>query len=237
MKNILKRLTNACTKKNLVEVAEESDDPLLPQTTDILKMSTQYKQIMFFYQAGIHQITTKLEILSNEFKVCNDRNPIKEIVSRVKSPESINEKMKRKKIPYSMNNMMNHIRDIAGIRVVCPFISDVYYVARMLMSQSDIETIEIKDYITDPKKNGYRSLHLILMVDVFFSDVKRKVPVEIQMRTVAMDFWASLEHQLRYKKNRLFEKEMERELKKCAELVSDADVRMQKLANGIMQEE
>lgn len=141
MKNILKRLTNKYTKKTLVEVAEE-DGLLLPQTSDILNMSTQYKQIMFFYKAGIQQITAKLEILSNEFKVCYDRNPIKEIVSRVKSPESIHEKMKNKGIPYSMNNMMNHIRDIAGIRVVCPFISDVYYVARMLMSQSDIETIE-----------------------------------------------------------------------------------------------
>lgn len=234
MKNIIKRLKNDKSDEQLIKVEEAAEEEfMLPQTTDNLNMSAQYRQIMCFYQSGIDQLTVKLQILSNEFQVGYDRNPIKDISSRVKSPESILEKMQRKNIPFTMSCMMNYIHDIAGIRVICPLISDVYYVGKMLANQSDIEVIETKDYITSPKKNGYRSLHLIVMVDVYFSDQKRRVPVEIQIRTIAMDFWASLEHQLRYKKDREFTEEMENELKTCAELMSDADVRMQKLASSI----
>lgn len=233
MKNIINRLTNDEYEQIIIVEEESTEEFMLPQTTDSLNMAAQYRQIMCFYQSGIDQLTVKLQILSNEFQVGYDRNPIKDISSRVKSPESILEKMKRKKLPFTMSCMMNELHDIAGIRVICPLISDVYYVAKMLANQSDIEVIEVKDYITDPKKNGYRSLHLIVMVDVYFSDQKRRVPVEIQLRTIAMDFWASVEHQLRYKKDREFTEEMENELKTCADLMSDADVRMQKLASSI----
>lgn len=234
MKNIIKRLNNDKSDEQLIKVEETAEEEfMLPQTTDNLNMTAQYRQIMCFYQSGIDQLTVKLQILSNEFQVGYDRNPIKDISSRVKSPESIIEKMHRKNIPFTMSCMMNYVHDIAGIRVICPLISDVYYVGKMLANQSDIEVIETKDYITSPKKNGYRSLHLIVMVDVYFSDQKRRVPVEIQLRTIAMDFWASLEHQLRYKKDREFTGDMENELKTCAELMSDADVRMQKLASSI----
>lgn len=233
MKNIINRLTNDEDEQIIIVEEESTEEFMLPQTTDSLNMTAQYRQIMCFYQSGIDQLTVKLQILSNEFQVGYDRNPIKDISSRVKSPESILEKMKRKKLPLTMSCMMNELHDIAGIRVICPLISDVYYVAKMLANQSDIEVIEVKDYINDPKKNGYRSLHLIVMVDVYFSDQKRRVPVEIQLRTIAMDFWASVEHQLRYKKDREFTEEMENELKTCADLMSDADVRMQKLASSI----
>lgn len=231
-KNIIRNLKNEEVEGQILSV-EETEEILLPQTTDTLNMVAQYRQIMCFYQSGIDQLTVKLQILSNEFQVGYDRNPIKDVTSRVKSPESILEKMKRKNLPYTMSCMMNNIYDVAGIRVICPLISDVYYVARMLSNQADIDVMEIKDYITSPKKNGYRSLHMIVMVDVYFSDQKRSVPVEIQIRTLAMDFWASTEHQIRYKKEREFTEEMENELKICADLMSDADIRMQKLASSL----
>lgn len=234
MENIIKKLKTEKTEEEFIVVEEEtSEEFMFPQITDSLNMSAQYRQIMCFYQSGIDQLTVKLQILSNEFRVGYDRNPIKDITSRVKSPESILEKMERKKIPNTMSCMMNSIHDIAGIRVVCPLVEDVYYVAKMLANQSDVEVLEVKDYITSPKKNGYRSLHLIVLVDVYFSDQMRRVPVEIQLRTIAMDFWASIEHQLRYKKDREFTEEMEKELKTCAELMADADIRMQKLASSL----
>lgn len=235
MKNILSGLT---TKKDgdreIVDVINEEDTQmLLPQASDYLDMEQQYRQIMFFYEAGIQQVTAKLEILNKEFQYCNDRNPIENIKSRVKSSDSIIEKMRKKGLPLTISCMMNNIFDIAGVRVVCPFISDVYHVARMLMNQTDVEVMRVKDYIETPKDNGYRSLHLILMVDVFFSDQKRRVPIEIQFRTIAMNFWASTEHQLRYKKDTEFTPEMHKQLKRCADLMARADRKMQRLAENI----
>lgn len=235
MKNILSGLT---TKKDgnreIVDVVNEDDTKmLLPQAGDYLDMENQYRQIMFFYEAGIQQVTAKLEILNKEFQYCNDRNPIESIKSRVKSSDSIIEKMKKKGLPLTITCMMNNIFDIAGVRVVCPFISDVYHVAGMLINQTDVEVMRVKDYIETPKENGYRSLHLILMVDVFFSDQKRRVPIEIQFRTIAMNFWASTEHQLRYKKETNFTPEMHKQLKRCADLMARADRKMQRLAENI----
>lgn len=195
----------------------------------------KYSQIMFFYESGIRQLTAKLEILNHEFQNCYDRNPIENIKSRVKSPESILKKMEKMGLPCTSSNMLNHIHDIAGVRVICPFISDVYDVSRMLLKQTDVELVQVKDYIKVPKENGYRSLHLLVLVDVFFSDQKRKVPVEIQLRTIAMNFWASLEHQLRYKKEREFTVEMQNELYECSQIMSEADYRMQKLADNLQE--
>ncbi len=183
--------------------------------------------------AGIQQVTAKLEILNKEFQYCNDRNPIENIKSRVKTSDSIIGKMKKKRLPLTISCMMRNIYDVAGVRVVCPFISDVYHVARMLMNQTDVEVVRVKDYIETPKENGYRSLHLILMVDVFFSDQMRKVPIEIQLRTIAMNFWASTEHQLRYKKEKEFTQEMHKQLKRCADLMARADRKMQRLAENL----
>lgn len=235
MKNILSGLT---TKKKddgeIVDVVNVSGaETLLPQTSDYLDMEQQYRQIMFFYEAGIQQVTAKLEILNKEFQYCNDRNPIESIKSRVKNSDSIIEKMRKKGLPLTISCMMNNIFDIAGVRVICPFITDVYHVARMLMNQTDVEVLRVKDYIESPKDNGYRSLHLILMVDVFFSDQKRKVPIEIQLRTIAMNFWASAEHQLRYKKEAEFTPEMHKQLKRCADLMARADRKMQSLAENL----
>lgn len=236
MGDILRRIKNKDSELvELVEVVEEESEEqmFLPSVNELQSVDSQYRQIMFFYESGIEQLTAKLQILNNEFKFCNDRNPIENIKSRVKSLDSIVAKMKKKGLPLTMNHMIKSLHDIAGIRVICTFISDVYHVANMLINQKDVEVVRVKDYIKNPKENGYRSLHMIVLVDVYFSDHKSQVPVEIQFRTIAMNFWASLEHQLRYKKDRNFTDEMQHELKECSEIIAEADMRMQKLANQI----
>lgn len=236
MKNILKNIVNRKVgNSEIVEVEllnpDEEVNIFLPMASDALNITEQYNQIVFFYEAGICQLTAKLEILRQEFQACKDRNPIENIDTRVKSPESIKGKLQRRGFPLTVSSMVKNIMDVAGIRVVCPFISDVYYIAEFLLKQEDIHEIQIKDYIKNPKENGYRSLHLIVMVTVYFSDHKCNVPVEIQLRTIAMEFWATLEHQLRYKKNRNNMENMQEKLKKCADLVTTADYEMQQLAD------
>lgn len=225
---------------DLTDHAEQQDEAgaeeaasYLPLAADQLDLAKQYKQMMLIYEAGIRQLTTKLQILNREFEQSNDRNPIENIKSRIKSAESIAKKMERKGLPMTLSCLTNNIYDIAGIRVICPFITDVYEVARMLLSQTDVELIQVKDYIREPKKNGYRSLHLIVKINVFFSDGMRQVPVEVQLRTIAMNFWASTEHQIRYKKDKVITPEMHARLKKCADIMADADYQMQKLAEEI----
>ena len=191
---------------------DDTQIEMLPMLGEFSSIASQYEHIMFYYESGIQQIVAKLQILNNEFKNNHERNPIENIKSRVKSLDSIIDKMKRKGIPLTTNAMKREIKDIAGVRVICPFISDVYQVANMLVNQADVEIVTIKDYIKKPKENGYRSLHMIVLVDVYFSDHKDKVPIEIQFRTIAMNFWASTEHQLRYKKSRIFTEEMQQEL-------------------------
>lgn len=203
---------------------------LLPRARDYLDIERQYHQIMFLYEAGINQLESRINILKKEFQFSNDRNPIENVESRIKSKESILLKLKRKGLPMTVSALTNNIRDIAGIRVICPFIEDVYNVARMLIKQKDVELIEAKDYILNPKENGYRSLHLIVTVEVQFSNQAKKIPVEIQIRTIAMNFWASTEHQLRYKKDREFTDEVQKELKECADIMAEADRIMQNIA-------
>ena len=202
----------------------------LPQTIDYLDMERQYRQLMFLHEAAIELVTAKLNILKEEFQFSNDRNPISGISSRIKSKESIIYKMQKKNLPMTASALLNHVHDIAGIRVVCPFIEDVYYVARMLVKQRDLDVLEVKDYIRQPKANGYRSLHLIVTIQVDFAESSRKIPVEIQIRTIAMDFWASTEHQLRYKKDREFTAEAQEKLKHCADIMAQADKEMQEIA-------
>lgn len=231
--NILKNLRNYEEDELVITGYEEEGDEMLPQVNAYLDMDKQYKQIMFFYESGIRQLMAQIEILNKEFQLCNDRNPIENVKSRIKSQESIIRKMEKQGLPLTVNHMMNQIRDIAGVRIICPFITDVYQVARLLISQSEVELVDIKDYIRTPKENGYRSLHMIVTVEVRFSDRKRKVPVEIQLRTIAMNFWASTEHQLRYKKDRFFTEEMHQQLKECADLMARADEKMQRLAENL----
>lgn len=238
MSDFLKKIWNKEGTENVVaEFEDESIEVTLPVINDYLDMEKQYRQVMFIYEAAIRQLTAKLDILKEEFRYSNDRNPIESINSRIKSKESIIHKMERKGIPYTLNGMLINIHDIAGMRVVCPFKSDVYEIAKMLMNQPDLELISVKDYIENPKENGYRSLHLIVTIQVHFSDQMRKIPVEIQLRTIAMDFWASAEHQLRYKKHRDMSENAHRKLKKCAKLMAEADEIMDELSKEVFEEE
>jgi putative GTP pyrophosphokinase len=203
---------------------------MLESPKAFLNTAMEFQQLLMLYQSGIKQLTTKFEIIEDEFESKHERNPISSISSRIKDPLSIAEKLQRKGYSVTMDNMVNKLYDIAGIRITCPFISDVYHVSQMLLQQEDITLIELKDYIRHPKENGYRSLHVIVKVDVYFSDQKRAIPVEIQIRTIAMDFWASLEHQLHYKKDYEMPEDISTELKSIADTISDNDLRMQKLA-------
>lgn len=153
------------------------------------------------YQSALREVRTKLEILDDEFRARHSRNPIHHMESRIKRPESIAQKLRRKGLPITVQSATDNLHDIAGIRVVCAYLNDVYTIANLLTSQDDITLVETRDYIRTPKPNGYRSLHLIVKVPVFLSTGKTPLPVEVQIRTIAMDFWASLEHQLRYKKS------------------------------------
>ena len=196
-----------------------------------------FEKFRHAYRAAIKQVRIKIEILSEDFAVRHDYNPIHHMERRLKAPESIEEKLNRLGKEITIPSARENIHDIAGIRVVCNFIDDVYTVADMLLGQNDIHLIEKKDYIKNPKDSGYRSLHLVISVPVFLLDGCEEVPVEIQLRSVAMDFWASLEHQLRYKNEKYHVPLVDLELKACAEINSTLDVRMQELFDELNKQE
>lgn len=183
------------------------------------------------YLAAAREIETKLENLNNEFRYTKDRNPIHHIRTRIKSPQSIMSKLRRRNLDLSVDSARRNLTDIAGIRVICPYINDIYMIAEMLTKQDDITLIRTNDYIQNPKPNGYRSLHLIVNVPVFLSEGKENVAAEVQIRTIAMDFWASLEHEIAYKLPERKSKKIKKELKDCAEVINDTDKRMQKMYN------
>ncbi len=192
-----------------------------------------YAELMAYYRCAIMEVETKFNVLNEEFSLQFERNPIESIKSRLKRPDSIANKLNRYGLEVNFENIENNINDIAGIRVVCSFIDDVYVLAEALLKQDDIILIEKKDYIKNPKGNGYRSLHLIVGVPIFLAHEKRMMNVEIQLRTIAMDFWASLEHQLRYKKDFVYTDEMLNELKECAETSAELDRRMENLRHKV----
>ena len=185
------------------------------------------------YRAAIKEVYTKLEILSEDFEVRHDYSPIHHVETRLKTPKSIEGKLKKLECDVSIPSARENVLDIAGVRVVCNFVDDVYEVANMLTFQDDTRIVSEKDYIKNPKDNGYRSLHLLLMVPVQLLEGRVEIPVEVQIRTVAMDFWASLEHNLRYKKSNTISEQVNVELKACAEASANLDVRMQKIFNEI----
>jgi putative GTP pyrophosphokinase len=194
-----------------------------------------YGEVMMMYDCAMLEVKTKLEVLNNEFQIRSKRNPIEFIKCRIKSQESIMEKLKRKGFDYTLESIMENINDIAGIRVICSFIDDIYAIAEMLEKQDDIIVIDKEDYISSPKPNGYRSLHMDVEIPVFFSDKKQKMRVEVQIRTIAMDFWASLEHQIYYKKGLHAPESIIRELKECAETISVTDFRMQDIRKELAE--
>lgn len=193
------------------------------------KKSIEFAKLMSYYKCAIMEIETKFNVLNEEYSLEFDRNPINSIRSRLKNPRSIMEKLERRGIPLSMSSLEKNLDDIAGVRVICSFVEDVYTLSEALLKQDDVVLIEKKDYIASPKPNGYRSLHIIAGIPIFLVHEKRMMKVEIQLRTIAMDFWASLEHQLRYKKDTEFTAEMAEELYQCAELSAELDKRMDRL--------
>ena len=193
----------------------------------------QYKELIMMYNSAIKEVKTKLEVLNDELSIKNERNPIESISSRVKSITSIVNKLNRKGKEISVKEVYNTLNDVAGIRIICSFVDDIYQIANMLIRQDDIKLVEVKDYIQHPKPNGYRSLHLVIEVPIFLSNRKRYMKVEIQIRTMAMDFWASLEHELKYKHDIENENEISKELRECAEVISNTDMKMLEIRDKI----
>ena len=205
---------------------------------EAIKVLDEYEILMMRYDSAIREVKTKLEILNDELALTSDYSPISSISSRRKKDKSIFEKLKRRNLPISLESIEENLNDVAGIRVICSFIDDIYKVASMLSGQDDITLIRVKDYIKEPKSNGYRSYHMIVEVPVFFSNEKKPMKVEVQIRTVAMDFWASLEHKMRYKKN-LPENAaagIYDELKNCADTICETDFKMMDIRNQIFKE-
>ena len=202
----------------------------------IMEQGEAFQELMAYYRCAIMEVETKFNVLNTELSLKYDRNPIETIKSRLKSAESIIEKTQRKKIPCDMKAIEKEMSDIAGIRVICAFPEDIYLIAEYFLRQDDIFLIRKKDYISEPKANGYRSLHLIVETPIFLHDQKRMMKVEVQLRTIAMDFWASLEHRIYYKKGQ-DDRELRRELKECAEVSAALDLRMQAIRGQIDSED
>lgn len=190
--------------------------------------SLPYARLMSYYRCAIMEVETKFKVLNEQFSLRYDENPIETIKSRLKSPESIIKKMKKKDLPLTTDAIEEYITDIAGIRIICSFEEDIYKMAKLLLQQDDVVLVEKKDYIEKPKESGYRSLHLIVEIPIFLEDEKRPMKVEVQLRTIAMDFWASLEHKIRYKKDIEPDllNELSKDLTECALKCADLDRRM-----------
>jgi len=214
---------NPSEKKLTAEQAKTIDD--------FYKHLMGAKRIMTYYNCAMLETETKFKVLNYQFSLEQSRNPIESIKTRLKSFESIVEKLMRRKLPLSVESLEANLNDVAGVRVICPFVDDIYTIAECFLAQDDVTLIHAVDYIKNPKENGYRSLHLIIEVPIYLQKEKRMMRVEVQLRTIAMDFWASLEHKMHYKKEipESIAKELRDELRLCADDISDLDVRMEKL--------
>ena len=199
----------------------------------IVEQFQDFQIFMMMYNCAIKEVRTKFEVLNDELSVTSKRNPIQMIKSRVKSPVSIMNKLERKSLEMSMSSILDNINDVAGVRIICAFVNDIYDVADMFASQDDIRVLQVKDYIKNPKPNGYRSYHMIVEIPVFFAEHKQYMKVEVQLRTIAMDFWASLEHSMKYKKDIADADEIIAQLKDCAESIAETDLQMQKINDTI----
>lgn len=197
----------------------------------------EYKRLTLMYTAALKQLETKINIINDEFKTLHKYNPIEHVSSRIKSKQSINNKLKKKGLETTYENLVKTINDVAGIRIICSFIPDIYKLVEMLENMQDITVIKKKDYVSNPKDSGYSSYHLIVSVPVSLSIGTIGVKVEIQIRTMAMDFWASLEHKIRYKYEREIPKGIRKELKECAKMTQKLDRRMSHLGRNLMEEE
>lgn len=209
------------------------DQSIYERRRQMVDTVVDYKEMRMRYSCAIKEVRTKFDVLNSEFNVRYQRNPITSISSRLKSSTSIMRKLESKKLRFTLENVEKNLFDVAGIRVVCSYVDDIYMLAKALAKQDDITVLKEKDYIKNPKPNGYRSYHMIVSVPVFFSDRTKNMAVEVQIRTIAMDFWASLEHKLKYKKKVADTGEIEEQLKKCADSIEDLDYQMQKIRDKI----
>ncbi len=218
---------------SLLKAIFESEENLhmLQQTVE------PFQKLMAYYRCAIMEVETKFNVLNEQFSLQHDRTPINGIKSRLKSPDSMLKKLISKGLPVTFSSIEDNLNDIAGIRVICSFTDDVYSLANAFLSQDDVTLIATKDYIKNPKPNGYRSLHLIVSIPIFLMHEKREMKVEIQLRTIAMDSWAALEHQLKYKKDTPFTENMAHELYLCSQLSAELDMRMDSLRKKSLTEE
>ena len=240
VKSRIRNTVELFAHKNLLEQKVERQTEALKKQEQIieiqaeqLKKEESFNNLMMQYRCAIMEIETKLKVLNEEFSQEYNRNPFESISSRLKSPESIFEKLIRKGYPITVKNVEKHLADVAGVRVICSFPDDIYRLAELICGQDDIVVLEEKDYIKHPKSNGYRSLHLILDIPIFLSKEKKYMKVEVQFRTIAMDFWASLEHKLKYKKDVKNTKEIVAQLKICADSIELLDYQMQEIRDKI----
>lgn len=217
---------SAVNAPNVIEIPE-----------GFLNEAVRFREMMMMYTCAIREVKTKLEVLNDDLATKNQRNPIQMIKSRVKKPASIIEKLKRRGYPLTIQSIVENLDDVAGVRVICSFLDDIYTVAEMLARQDDVKVLMVKDYIHCPKVNGYRSYHMIIEIPVYFSDRKQNIRVEVQIRTIAMDFWASLDHQMKYKKNLDDSGEISEELRECAETIAQTDMRMLNIRKKIEERE
>ena len=199
----------------------------------IYQLAMPYKELMAYYRCAMMQMETKFNVLNEELSLQYDRNPIETIKIRLKSPESIANKLIKKQVPLTAESIEENINDVAGVRVICSFQSDIYMLADALLKQDDITLLKRKDYIANPKENGYRSLHLIVQIPIYLHDQKKLMKVEVQFRTISMDWWASLEHKIRYKKDVIITPEIEKELRECAEISDVLDRRMEMIQQKV----
>lgn len=194
-----------------------------------------WESVMFLYNSALKEVATKVEILNDEFVHLHHYNPIEYTKSRIKTPESIVKKLKRHGLESTIENMVNHVKDIAGIRVVCSFTSDIYRLSEMIGKQNDLTVVSVKDYIKHPKESGYKSFHMLVTVPIFMADEVINTKVEIQIRTIAMDFWASLEHKIYYKFEGNAPEYISHDLRACAGIVSELDAKMLQLNEAILE--
>jgi|GEM_PF-292395 len=223
------RILGKISLSDLRNISQEDIEQLLMMTDQV----ESFQELMMKYECAMYEVRTKLDVLNKELSLRNNRNPFESIKTRIKTPISLFEKMQRKGLAFSVENIEENINDVAGIRVICSFLDDIYMLADCLKQQDDIKLIEVKDYIQNPKESGYRSLHLILEIPIFLTNTKQYMKVEVQFRTIAMDFWASLEHKMKYKKDVPDAEMITEDLCFSADLINQLDRRMQQIRERI----
>ena len=216
-----------------IQTSVLGNHPVMQNVDEFFDNAQEFSKLMMMYNCAIKEVTTKFDVLNDDMSVRYKRNPIESVKSRIKKPRSIVKKLIRKDFPVSLDSVSENLNDVAGVRVICSFVDDIYKVKEIFLKQDDITLIEEKDYIKNPKPNGYRSLHMIVEIPVFFADEKVPIRVEVQFRTIAMDFWASLEHQMKYKKEIANEEDIMQKLKECADIIAQTDLKMQEINDMI----